>query len=132
MKKLIILASTLALAACGGANDDAAVDDVVVADDTVVASEDTTGVAGTYQMTQADGTIVTQTVNADGTYVDTAADGTELQRGTWRTEGEALCFDDTGPAVETCMTGGEVSEDGSFRAIGADGQETGTIVRKIG
>ena len=42
--------------------------------------------AGTYEVTAADGTVTTSTLNADGTYEDTAADGSVLAEGTW-----ALC-----------------------------------------
>ena len=72
--------------------------------------------AGTYEVTAADGTVTTSTLNADGTYVDTAADGSVLAEGTWGvvdgktcfrpfTEGEeAMCFTETAPGADGSFT----------------------------
>jgi hypothetical protein len=59
--------------------------------------------AGTYEVTAADGTVTTSTLNADGTYEDTAADGKTCFTPT--TEGEeAMCYTETAPAADGSFT----------------------------
>ena len=131
MKKLIILAATASLAACGGGaeeTDMSNVDDTM--GDTAVTDTAAPGqMAGTYESTADDGTVTMQQVNADGTYVDTV-DGEETERGTWRQQGDQLCYDPDGDAGETCYTGSEPGSDGSFTVTGKNG-ETMTV-RKTG
>ena len=137
MKKLLTIATCAALAtslaACGG-NDDEMPTEVTAESDTVIAAPTAdpalAEAAGTYEVTGDDGTVTMQTVNADGTYVDTV-DGTETERGTVRLDGEAMCYDPTGPDAETCWTSGEVSDDGSFRA-NTNGEDAGVTIRKVG
>ena len=130
MRKMLIIAAFGALAACGSNEAEEPVDTV----DTTVAETDTASasqMAGTYEMTMDDGTVVRQNVNADGTYVDTDIDGNELERGTWRQQGDQLCYDDAGPDPEECWSGGTPAEDGSFEATSADGS-TSITIRRVG
>lgn len=129
MKKLIILAACGALAACGSneAEEPAApVETDVVTTDTASADQ----MAGAYEVTMEDGSVIRQQVNADGTYVDTDLEGNETERGTWRQQGEQLCYDPEGDAGETCWTGGVPGPDGTFEASTTDGSIT-TTVRRI-
>ena len=131
MKKFLIIAACGALAACGSNEAEEPVEPI----DTTTTQAGTTDtatagqMAGTYEMTMDDGTVVRQQVNADGTYVDTDLQGNELERGTWRQQGSQLCYDDAGPGAEECWTGGTPGADGSFEATGADG--TSITVRRV-
>ncbi|WP_221555039.1 hypothetical protein [Qipengyuania qiaonensis] len=99
--------------------------------DTALGSTATGDITGTYEVKNADGTVIMETINADGTYVDAMADGTETESGTWRIgDGGTLCFDPEGDAPETCFTGGEPGKDGSFEARDADGNIQSTV-RKV-
>ena len=112
---ILTIAATGALAACGS-ND---AEETPTPAETTVATTDTASasqMAGTYEMTMEDGTVIRQQVNADGTYVDTDLEGNELERGTWRQEGNQLCLDDAGSGPEECWTGGTPGADGSFEA----------------
>lgn len=132
MKKFMIVAACAALAACGS-NEEA--ETPVVTDATATAPAGTTDtatasqMAGTYEVTMDDGTVVRQTVNADGTYVDSDMQGTELDRGTWRQEGDQLCYDPDGNDPEECFTGGTPGPDGSFEVRNAAGEVASTVRR---
>ena len=134
MKKFLIVAACGALAACGSNEADTTAEPMndttattqAGTTDTATASQ----MAGSYEMTMSDGTVVRQQVNADGTYVDSDMDGNELERGTWRQQGSQLCYDDAGPGAEECWTGGTPGADGSFTATGADGSTI--TVRRTG
>lgn len=130
MKKVLIIAACGALAACGSNEADEPVDAAPI--DTAAGETDTataSQMAGTYEMTMDDGTVVRQQVNADGTYVDTDLQGTELESGTWRQQGDQLCYNDAGPGAEECWTGGTPGADGAFEATSADGSQTITVRR---
>lgn len=132
MKKFLIVAACGALAACGSNEAEQPVEPVDTTATTQAGTTDTatsSQMAGTYEMTMADGTVVRQRVNADGTYVDMDLQGTELERGTWRQQGAQLCYDDAGAGAEECWTGGTPAADGSFQATGADG--TTITVRRV-
>ena len=131
MKKFLIIAACGALAACGSNDAEEPVEPIDTTATAGTTDTATTGqMAGTYEMTMDDGTVVRQRVNADGTYVDTDMQGNELERGTWRQQGSQLCYDDAGPGAEECWTGGTPGADGSFEATGADG--TSITVRRVG
>jgi hypothetical protein len=73
--------------------------------------------AGTYEVTAADGTVTTSTLNADGTYVDTAADGSVLAEGSWAVTDGKTCFTPTTEGEEAmCYTETAPAADGSFTA----------------
>ena len=130
MKKFLIIAACGALAACGSNEAEEPVEPIDTTTQAGTTDTATAGqMAGTYEMTMDDGTVVRQQVNADGTYVDTDLQGNELERGTWRQQGSQLCYDDAGPGAEECWTGGTPGADGSFEATGADG--TSITVRRV-
>ncbi|MGI8943311.1 MAG: hypothetical protein ACR2FJ_03585 [Qipengyuania sp.] len=127
MKKLIVIAATVALAACGGDSDEVDQADAsrggAVVTDTASADQ----MAGTYEITMPDGSVTMQQVNADGSYVDTV-DGQQTETGTWRQQGEQLCYDPEGPETEQCHTGSEPGADGRFTVETEAGT---TTVRKV-
>ena len=78
--------------------------------------------AGTYEVTAADGTVTTSTLNADGTYEDTAADGSVLAEGTWAVMDGKTCFTPTTEGEEKmCYTETAPAADGSFTATPDEG-----------
>ena len=131
MHKIVFLATaTAALAACGSNEAEEPVDPVETTAPAGTTDTATAGqMAGTYEMTMDDGTVVRQQVNADGTYVDTDLEGNELERGTWRQQGDQLCYDANGADPEECWTGGTPGADGSFEATASDG--TSITVRRV-
>ncbi|MEZ5682338.1 MAG: hypothetical protein R3E14_13695 [Erythrobacter sp.] len=128
MKYTILLAATVALAACGS-KEEAPVEPVETADTTMEATA-TGDMAGVYEVKMADGTVVRETINSDGTYVDATLEGAETERGTWRQDGDKMCFDPEGDAPEACFAGGAPGEDGTFEVRDADGNVASTV-RKI-
>lgn len=79
--------------------------------------------AGTYEVTAADGTLTTSTLNADGTYVDAAADGSVLAEGTWAVTDGKTCFTPTTEGAEAmCYTETAPAADGSFTATPDSGE----------
>lgn len=78
--------------------------------------------AGTYEVTAADGTVTSSTLNADGTYVDTGADGSVLAEGTWAVVDGKTCFTPVTEGEETmCYTETAPGADGSFTATPDEG-----------
>ena len=130
MTRLFLTAAACAaLAACGNPAEEA--DQPVVADTPMAAPTTANNeMAGTYEVTMADGTVVTQTIRSDGTYSD-VADGEVTEAGTWRAEGQQLCYDPEGTEPEECYTGSQPGADGSFTFNDADGNQMGTV-RRIG
>ncbi|QZD89659.1 hypothetical protein K3148_12775 [Qipengyuania aurantiaca] len=130
MKKLMVVAACGMLAACGSNEAEEPVEPIETTAPAGTTDTATAGqMAGTYEMTMDDGTVVRQQVNADGTYVDTDLEGNELERGTWRQQGDQLCYDDAGADPEVCWTGGTPGADGSFEATATDG--TSITVRRV-
>lgn len=136
MKALIVLGSALALASCGQRTETTVEATPTATATTAMAdapSPAATGaatgnMAGRYEVTMADGTMMTETINADGTYVD-VMNGEET-RGRWRMNGAQSCFDPDGTDAERCYTTTAPAGDGSFTATSADG--TKTTIRKVG
>lgn len=129
MRHYLIGAACAVLAACGSAeapvDGGSAQQAVMQQAATESANAD---MAGTYEVTAEDGTVVRQTLDADGTYRETL-DGSEMERGTWHQKGEQMCYDPQGDAIEQCYTGGQPGADGSF-SVETDG---GTAsVRRLG
>jgi hypothetical protein len=78
--------------------------------------------AGTYEVSAADGTVTSSTLNADGTYVDTAADGSVLAEGTWAVTDGKTCFAPVTAGQEAmCYTETAPAADGSFVATPDEG-----------
>lgn len=136
MKRLILLGAVMTLGACGErtetttAEAPAGTATTTMADaPSPAANQPATGeMPGRYEVTMADGKVMTETINADGTYVD-LMDGEET-RGRWRMDGARSCFDPDGPEPEECYTSTAPAADGSFTVTGADGSKA--TVRKIG
>ena len=134
MKIVLPVAALFALAACGGneveepIDDTATMNEPAAAPGTASADTATAQMAGTYEMTGPDGTVMTQTLNPDGTY--SQQEGMEVVgNGTYRAQGNQLCLTETG-STETCYNTGEIASDGSFR-MEAAGADEGYTVRKI-
>ena len=134
MKKLLVLTTALALAACGQRTETTA-EATPTATGTMAEAPSPTSnqaptgdMAGRYEVTMADGKVMTETINADGTYVD-VMDGEET-RGRWRMDGAKSCFDPDGDEPEVCYTSSAPAADGSFKATGPDGSTV--TIRKVG
>ena len=130
MKNLILVAALgAALAGCDNAaeeSDEPAAE--APAPTEAVAAESS---AGRWQVTQADGTTFTSTLNADGTYQDTDVQGAVTESGTWedRPDGKT-CFDPAGgDDTVICFTAGEPAEDGSIVVTPDNGSGPLTIRR---
>jgi len=117
MKKLLVCASVLALAACGGEAEPDAVEEAAPVEE--AAEPQAAVIPGTYDLVYDDGTTGTVTVNEDGTYSgsrgDTSTTGTVTD-----VDGKA-CFDPEGDPPALCWTAGEQGEDGSFTSTADDG-----------
>lgn len=135
MRSLVLIAATVALAACSQGVDETPAPAETT--DTAAAPAETAGnsalaapdAAGTYMVTWADGTTTTTIINADATYVDTM-DGEETARGTWEVKEGRSCLTPEGGA-ELCWTDSEPAPDGSWTARADDGTEV-TVVRTPG
>jgi hypothetical protein len=120
MRRYLIGAACAVLAACGSAEapvDGGPAQQAVM--EQAATESANADMAGTYQVTAEDGTVVRQTLDADGTYRETM-DGTEIERGIWHQKGEQMCYDPQGDAIEQCYTGGQPGADGSF-SVETDG-----------
>ncbi|GMM94454.1 hypothetical protein [Qipengyuania sp. MTN3-11] len=128
MKSAIFaLAACAALIACNDAAEEAD-DPLVAATAPPVGTVET--LAGTYEVTMANGTVVMQTLRSDGTYND-MADGEVIETGTWRTDEKQLCFDPEGDGEEQCFAGGPAGPDGSFQTHDGDGNVLASV-RRVG
>ena len=85
------------LAACGGAEQQVAEDPP---------SPDPLDLVGSYRAEMADGKTVTHVLEADGTYRDIGDENLALETGTWRIEGDSICYDPEGSDPEACFAGG--------------------------
>ncbi|MGH6786221.1 MAG: hypothetical protein ACREBO_05280 [Novosphingobium sp.] len=117
MKHYALLAGIALLAACSQkpAEEPAAIDTAAATE----AAAAPTPTAGTYEVTNPDGTTGTTVLNADGTYVDTDAAGKEV-KGAWVVKDGKTCFTPEGQAEE-CYTESARAADGSFTASDAKG-----------
>ena len=67
-------------------------------------------IAGTYEATLPDGSRVRHTLGADGSYSEQDGDGNPIEIGTWRLNGDQICYDSEGSEPESCFESGP-SED---------------------
>ena len=125
MKRLIPIVAAAMLAACSQQAEETpapteTADAVATPVDTVAISQ-LAGpeAAGMYEVTWADGTMTTTTINADGTYVD-MMDGQETARGTWAVKEGKNCLTPEG-GTELCWSDGSREDDGSWTATAEDG-----------
>src|SRR6056297_90607 len=107
MRKLILLAAPLALAACAQETEveETAVTEEVEA--TVVTTANGTVTPMTGEVVGADGPQGLSSVNADGTYQDLDADGGVVAEGTWAVVDGKTCFTPTTEGADAqCWTEG--------------------------
>ncbi len=136
MRKSVLLACVTAsfvLAGCDNAAEEAAPEDATTEEEVVeeVASVSADGgpSAGTYEVTQADGTTFTYTANPDGTFVVVDADGAEVETGTWRQDGPNRWCDAADGEEEECYIE-QVDENGVYTSTSeSDPEDMSTIVR---
>lgn len=121
MKKLIICAGALALAACNSAEAPEAEEAAAQVEAPAMA----TLAAGMYEVTLPDGSTGRTQINADGTYADINEDGSEGTKGAWTQGDGQTCFTPT-DGEQACWTDSPVAADGSWTATGPQG-ETVTI-----
>lgn len=122
MKNLAVVASIALLAACGAKTDTTA--EAITTDaatESVAAAE--TPAAGTYDVTNPDGSKGTTTLNADGTYTDADAAGKVIAKGKYAIKDGKTCFAADG-GKEDCYTESARAADGSFTATDAKGAVT--------
>ena len=139
MKRLVLIAGFVALAACGQKQEPSATEEanttIAEADANATdANASTTSTAngstpGTFEVTMKDGSKGQSTLNADGTYVDKNSDGTE-SKGTWNVAGGKTCFDPEGDEGPTCYSESAAAADGTFTATPDKGDPV--TVKKIG
>lgn len=126
MKRVMVLAGVLALAACGSAPDSGDAANAAPAP-SPTAVQVSAELAGTYGAEGADGQLWTTTLGADGTYRNTVA-GEQTESGTWQKSGEEICFTPVPMAGETptqtCQTLLSVNDDGSLVVRDDAGLET--------
>lgn len=131
MKRLLLTATCMALAACGSNEAEAPAGTTAQTQPTPMASAApvaaNSGAAGTYEMKMADGTTVRQQLNTDGSYSYSDMEGNQIEGGIWREQGTQLCLDPQGADPETCYTGGQPASDGSFAMMDAQGDQIGTV-----
>jgi hypothetical protein len=128
MKKLAVLCTLAALAACGSEQPAPAPTPTPT-----VAAVVPTGPArdwpGTYEITLPDGSTGNTVIKEDGTYLRTVNNIAEA--GTWKDgapTGEQFCFDPEGELKPNrCYTMEEPGEDGTFKAQPDDG---GPVIAK--
>ena len=125
MKKVMVLVSCVALAACA----ENAAPEEEVAEEAVVeeAAAPGPGDAGTFEVTYEDGSVGSLTTNEDGTFSFTL--GEESGTGTIsQSDDGTICFEPDADDQETnCWTTGEVAEDGSWTSTSTDGEVTVTV-----
>ena len=124
MKKFVIAAGFALLAACGtkeAAPADPAASETAAA--TTAAAPAPSPTAGSYDVTNPDGTKGVTTLMADGTYVDRDASDKVSAKGSWVVKDGKTCFTPEGK-TEDCYTEGARAADGSFTATDAKGAVT--------
>lgn len=125
MRKIVLMAVPLALAACG---QEAAVEEPAIEEEAAPEAAMTTANGSatpmTAQVSGADGPEGLSTLNADGTYQDLDADGGVVAEGTWAVVDGKTCFTPSTEGVDgECWTESEPAEDGSFTATSDSGEE---------
>jgi len=122
MKKILISASILALAACSQPEEPAPIEEEVAE---APAAVDGGPLAGSYNTVDADGQSAVWTLAEDGTFT-LAAEGVDPVSGTYTNttgeDGDTFCADPEGDeAGETCWAISTPAEDGSWTATAEDG-----------
>ncbi|WP_108791305.1 hypothetical protein [Erythrobacter sp. Alg231-14] len=124
MRRIVLLAAPLALAACA---QEAEVEEAVVTEEAEVEAVTTangTATPMTSEVSSADGPQGLSTLNADGTYQDLDSEGELVAEGTWAVVDGKTCFTPTTEGAEgECWTESAPAEDGSFTATSDGGAE---------
>lgn len=130
MKKFMILAGAMALAACGG-SDQADADQAVpaqtgasMASDGISADADAgfeSVAPGNYEVVRADGSIDNLTILPGMMWATVFANG-EAVGGTIFAQGGKNCFVTEGVEEQSCFQGSEPAEDGSMEVTAEDGE----------
>ena len=124
MKKAIILATALSLAACNR-SDSGEADTPVRTEATTVAPADAGFEAvapGSYEIVRGDGTIDQLTVHPGLTWSMVAANG-DASGGTIFAQAGKNCFVTEGVDGHRCFVGTPPAEDGSMQVTGDDGEK---------
>ena len=108
MKHFAIALVAIALAACSNTAPEAPPSDTAAVEIS----------AGSYDVTQADGSRMISVLNANGSYIDTVT-GAVVENGTWENkEGGSTCFTpaEGSSGKPICFTFGTAGADGGFTA----------------
>lgn len=70
------------------------------------AAPSTQDIAGTYEAALPDGSRVRHTLGADGSYSEEDGEGNPIEIGTWRLNGDQICYDPEGSEPESCFETG--------------------------
>ena len=132
MKKLVLIAAVAALSACNNnASEPAAAptaEATTVAADSSLATDGMPNV-GTFEVTTADGKVVTQTVNADGTTVS-VKDG-KTTKGTWTSTGPGnFCETDEGKTEPSCYAE-TISADKVWTSVNVKDPKDSSTVKRL-
>ncbi|MCM8557296.1 hypothetical protein [Sphingomicrobium sediminis] len=123
MKKLVLLAGALTLAACNNADsaaDEAPAEDMAMEADDGAAEEES--MAGTYEVTWPDGSTSVTTVSEDMTWSAVGEDGETVSGTISENEEGQTCFaQDGSDEAPRCWTNSEAAEDGSWQSTDQDG-----------
>ena len=123
MRKLVLVMSVVALAACSQeAPEEPVVEETAAEAPAPVGAVANGSPAGAYEVTGADGTMMTANINADGTYSDVDAEGNVTEEGTYAVVDGKTCFTPTTEgATPMCFIESAPAEDGSFTATPDEG-----------
>lgn len=125
MKKVLIIASILALGACTEAAPEA--DSATEVEVTEEVGVDMSAWVGDYALVYDDGAEATLNIAADGAYSGTSGDATVSGNITLG-EGGAFCYTADGGDEMECWTNGDVNEDGSWVST-SDAGRSATVTR---
>lgn len=134
MKKVLLVAALAALAACAKQDAAPVADATEQAATTPAASvgqslaADGKASTGTFQITTADGKLITEEVKADGTYVETQ-DGKVIETGRWEQKApDTYCYTKDGAGAKQVCSTEKVDEKGLWTSVNPEGK-TVTVVR---
>ncbi|WP_428027810.1 hypothetical protein [Altererythrobacter sp.] len=130
MKKIMLVAAMVGIAACSQADNAPAPDATEEAAEAAPANIAADGLPseGTYKVTLADGSVQMEELKADGTYVATV-DGKVVESGTWEQKApETYCYTTDEEGAEQVCNAESVGADGVWTSTNPDG-ETATVER---
>jgi len=122
MRKIALIAAFAAVSACSQADvePEAEATEEVATETAEPVALDGKPSAGSYTVTAADGTSITQEVRADGTFLNTAGEDTE--GGTWEQKSpEVFCTTSDVEGAEQQCSSEAMSEDAVWQSVDSDG-----------